>query len=56
MPQVSTICPNYTLPAETRQSIYFVQLRKKYLTIVGVLLYNRRALLKIIPGLAANNP
>ena len=32
MPQVSTICAYYTVPAETRQSIYFRKLCKKYLT------------------------
>ena len=32
MPRFATICPDYTLPAETCQSIYFRQLCKKYLT------------------------
>jgi len=32
MPQVSTICANYTVPAETSQAIYFHELCKKYLT------------------------
>jgi len=65
MPQVSTICANYTVPAETSQAIYFHELCKKYLTssahycIIGAarlallkILHNCRKKFLTIPGLA----
>ena len=42
MPQVCLDLPHCATPAETCQSIYFVQLCKKYLTIGSLLYYNRR--------------
>jgi hypothetical protein len=66
MPQVSTICANYTVPAETSQSIYFRQLCKKYLTssahycIIGAALlkqmHNCRKKFLTTPGLACILP
>ena len=62
MPQVSTICANYTVPAETSQAIYFHELCKKYLTssayycIIGAA---RLALLKTnaqLPQKVLDNP
>jgi len=62
MPRVSTICANYTVPAKTRQSIYFRKLCKKYLTssayycIIGAA---RLALLKNLaqfPQIVLDNP
>ena len=42
MPQVYLNFVQFDTPAETCQSIYFVQLCKKYLTIGSLLHYNRR--------------
>ena len=45
--QVFQIMHNYTVPAETCQSIYFHELCKKYLTIASELHYNWRPALYI---------